>query len=762
MSLTPFATLHTFLSTGKAPQSEKEPFQPPLSLSHFNQYRFDDLPIRDTLTRTEHGLTLLDVVIDLLLRASAAEAAYARGLLDTARLTHPQNLRGTGQGVGQCVDSSLTTSGGVAATALSLSGLWGSVAAGAVSAMAGVVGGGGVGPEVGGVGNSLGNGPGSLQSALSALHTSHSKQAAQRQALSHHLNRLHSGLTSLCASHRERTSSLSAKVAGIAKGVSGASKEVEKCQTRVDRARRDLSDAEEQFCSAKEHRGAVVEAELERRRRRVEGCKREVEVALEGVLNAGINASTLRKRGAEELVPIALTLQALEEERTATLQSTLADLAGSALESASAVRSATAELCDAVAAVSIDSDTRTFLHQRRLAKMIGEQTALQDRRGISKIGGIKGVVDDDFLSHAPNPLPRSEAFKNSREFLQDDAVLAPVVVKWVAAIIAGEGGEIMGETGSSLPCPPIPLTIFRAFCAASGSNGGESDAEVALSYPSSSGPFFDVCMLERYAARLSFLRALNLLRSQRHDVGSPAFSRLVRALWWLLDACLAQTDVQSARMAMIMGETFYFSPSGDQVEGKLYVQRILRAHPVWKAEGFWEEQFYASVFEAVKTMSQPYNNSQTHAPSTPPSLLPAVSQGSEDPLTPKAQRSESKVVDGAGFERDPLQSLSPQPLPASYRPGTSDWGYAYEQTIFSQLLAIAHNMCTFGKSYNCSVFYSTPKRIPHPCLPIILPSAHADMPVERTLKTISTLARANGVKEEMMEALRSTILSSSQ
>ena len=63
----------------------------------------------------------------------------------------------------------------------------------------------------------------------------------------------------------------------------------------------------------------------------------------------------------------------------------------------------------------------------------------------------------------------------------------------------------------------------------------------------------------------------------------------------------------------------------------------------------------------------------------------------------------------------------------SHRPGTADWGYAYTQTLFAQLAAVAMNMITFG------------------------------MPAPRVLRSISSLAAGNGLPQEMCEALHETV-----
>jgi len=321
----------------------------------------------------------------------------------------------------------------------------------------------------------------------------------------------------------------------------------------------------------------------------------------------------------------------------------------------------------------------------------------------------------------------------------------------VASMIAGEGGEKLGGGGEgvciegSLPPPPSAQAMFHAFCGGRRKRVGSSssppigerdelgntssqsplppvrhigattpppmealDSSVAASSPSTpsqAGELFDVIILQKFAARVRFLRSLNLLRSQRHELGEVAFPRLARALWWLLDASLAQMDVQCARMAMIMGETFYFSPpspSGNaEKQERLYLQRVLRTHPLWRVDGFWEEQFYAGVYEAVVGMSRPYREGGMAVGGTPASpasvdCLPHPDNGTRTPGPTSEGRPPPSSPNPGAPSTPTLTVSSPPPQAPAYRPGSNDWVYAYEQTIFSQLLAIAHNMSTFG------------------------------------------------------------------
>ena len=121
---------------------------------------------------------------------------------------------------------------------------------------------------------------------------------------------------------------------------------------------------------------------------------------------------------------------------------------------------------------------------------------------------------------------------------------------------------------------------------------------------------------------------------------------------------------------------------------------------MWRLEGFWEEQFYTSVFDAVRTMSRPYKSSRDLTPATPATPMGKVGGGeggegggAATPLPSASGRvSPSALSSPASAASTPAHAAAA----ASYRPGSTDWTYAYEQTIGSQLLAIAHNMSTFG------------------------------------------------------------------
>ena len=663
------------------------------------QFSFENLPICDVLARTEFGISQLDAVADVLRLSANAEEAYSRALLETAHAGAPSRVRGSGQGIGPAVDGGVRSSvvGAVAAAGLSaLGGLFGAsttttttdatraaspvTAADATSALA-----------------TLGNGPGSLGAALETMARGHAKLSAQRGALGAHLRRVGAGVLALRAGQRSASDAATARINEAVRATAAVARDLERAQGRIEPQRRVLADAEARFRSAAENPGAVSELETGRRQALLLKAKLDLEVAEGTVMSASESLVASRRRRGDELSSAACTLQRLEDERAAAVARVLADVAGSSLESASALKTVSSGIADAVTAIASESDTRTFMHQRRIALMLAEQTAMQDRRG----GGAQGREDD--LATVPQPLPRLIAARHSRDFLATERDLAPRVQAWAEAIYLGTGRDTLN--GVTLPEAPM----LDAIIAVDDDDDDEGDSKTTSKANSAKATttadedqvvYYEVTWFAHQAARMAFLRALNLQRSRAQDVGA-SFPRLARALWWLLDASAAANDVAAARMAMVMAETFFYVPNksstslpvitptnnhaadasddeSSQRPQRIFLQNFIRGHRVWRVEAFWEEVFYASVFEAVRTASNPHAEHNGDGASSTSS-----GGGGDGSASPRSNGLSSPTAVGA-------------PLPA-YRPGSQDWCYAYEQTVFSNLLAVAMNMTTFGE-----------------------------------------------------------------
>jgi len=130
----------------------------------------------------------------------------------------------------------------------------------------------------------------------------------------------------------------------------------------------------------------------------------------------------------------------------------------------------------------------------------------------------------------------------------------------------------------------------------------------------------DMCSLcglfEKAEYRYTLLRCLNKYRGKRTNVGN-AFEKLVIILIAMLDASYIQGDVKSAKMILILAETFYHKTNEEKGEhtdgadsseasngviapGKEYVQNRIKGHAMWRSVAFWEEVFHQSVREEVE------------------------------------------------------------------------------------------------------------------------------------------------------------------
>ena len=127
--------------------------------------------------------------------------------------------------------------------------------------------------------------------------------------------------------------------------------------------------------------------------------------------------------------------------------------------------------------------------------------------------------------------------------------------------------------------------------------------------------------------RTMFVKLLNLQRSKVQDVGI-GYNALSTLMCNYLDCCAKQSDVRSAKMIMIMSETFYrnrtvivgktktadphtkaatkaaMARAALQLEGRTdtreYLQTHIRQHEIWHNPHFWEEAFFMSCREEVR------------------------------------------------------------------------------------------------------------------------------------------------------------------
>ena len=123
--------------------------------------------------------------------------------------------------------------------------------------------------------------------------------------------------------------------------------------------------------------------------------------------------------------------------------------------------------------------------------------------------------------------------------------------------------------------------------------------------------------------RSMFVKLLNLQRSKVQNVGI-GYSALATLMCNYLDCCAKQSDVRSAKMIMIMSETFYRhrqiidgsekNSKQQRTETREYLQTHIRQHGLWHNPHFWEEAFFMSCREEVNKHMERATELASHKP----------------------------------------------------------------------------------------------------------------------------------------------------
>ncbi len=127
---------------------------------------------------------------------------------------------------------------------------------------------------------------------------------------------------------------------------------------------------------------------------------------------------------------------------------------------------------------------------------------------------------------------------------------------------------------------------------------------------------------ESKVGRDAFVIALNKFRSKQVDVGD-GYYHLGAVIWKILSHCQSYHDVHSAKVIMMLSQTFYMlgesrekkdtaekkcgtANDDDEEEGRAaqrrYLREILIGHPLWKESRFWEGALWQLVLEQLQTI----------------------------------------------------------------------------------------------------------------------------------------------------------------
>jgi hypothetical protein len=140
-------------------------------------------------------------------------------------------------------------------------------------------------------------------------------------------------------------------------------------------------------------------------------------------------------------------------------------------------------------------------------------------------------------------------------------------------------------------------------------------------------------------------------------------------------------------------------PTG-AAQSREFVQVYIKRHPIWRSAAFWSECFYRGVREeAGKLLGLRADGAGRTAGAASSSL---VALDEDAGATESAASAGTRDTDGAGgaagvpSARAAQRQTVTSPAPPAMQPYSQEWGYAYAQTVFSQLGSYAMNMGSFG------------------------------------------------------------------
>ena len=218
--------------------------------------------------------------------------------------------------------------------------------------------------------------------------------------------------------------------------------------------------------------------------------------------------------------------------------------AQSAEDAAACAAAAEADLV-AASGGTVTKSSRTFAKRRAPGR------SLCFGRGALGEGGGETSDDDDATDVVVNgtvklstlsPAERRRR-RNAKQEAQVDGIMSSVFPQ-VSPVVSLEGspagsGDDEGR-GSAAAAPASMLP---------------SPSAAMLAPPPSEESVF--ALFESATGRRLFIRRLNLQRAQARTLSGTGFLRLKQLMDGFLDACVRNTDIKAASMAMIMSQTFY-------------------------------------------------------------------------------------------------------------------------------------------------------------------------------------------------------------
>jgi tetratricopeptide (TPR) repeat protein len=305
-----------------------------------------------------------------------------------------------------------------------------------------------------------------------------------------------------------------------------------------------------------------------------------------------------------EIAGIADDYQRAEVMRLEILKQNLLDAAKFQLLANQRRQRQLLNMIDEVESIDPTSDVRLYAHNKRVAELLkrpvaegGSAVGSSNDRLVNALGVSTGPM---LPAHAESRDLMSAAI---REMFAESSAVAETMRKRRQASGEGEKEEgTLDDAGAIRTAADVKDDVVSHL------HGSiKSLEDVALRLEEFKRLFEDE------KNRTMFVKLLNLQRSKVQDVGS-GYDVLASLMQLNLDWCAKQSDVRTAKMVMIMSETFFrrrtTHPFDQRAEAREYLQSHIKSHPIWHNPHFWEEAFFMSCREeVVKHMAQAGGNS---------------------------------------------------------------------------------------------------------------------------------------------------------
>ena len=309
-------------------------------------------------------------------------------------------------------------------------------------------------------------------------------------------------------------------------------------------------------------------------------------------------------------------LQSLDRECKHMVGIALKALIRREQEAQSAKTTVLEKLHHAVNSIDTDADEQDFID---IYKSSGEGISLSSQALSIMSDCEKGLLSENSSqlsnesSSSSSTMPQSKQFAETDTESTDPMVYAKMkdeelISGWLSSIFYASKEQCILRGGSKKP------HNMYTFCKNKCDAGEGSDLELSVVQITN--------RTETKVGRDAFVIALNKFRSKQVDVGG-GYYHLGAVIWKILSHCQSYHDVHSAKVIMMLSQTFYMlgesrekkdvtekkckeADEEEEEEGRAaqrkYLREILIGHPLWKESRFWEGALWQLVLEQLQTI----------------------------------------------------------------------------------------------------------------------------------------------------------------